>query len=152
MSAGHATSPPRNFCAPAFPDEDEIAEVVAAHYVDAFEANPDAPDAAEVRRLAHEALVRAGDRAESLAAAREALRYLVQAAELTEDVRERARLLGRAGWLAYGAADFETAVRLLTESIELYRSVGRHARCRTGLEPARLRRALAGDASTRRSR
>ena len=57
----------------AFPDEDEIVEVVAAHYVDAFEANPDAPDAAEVRRLAHETLVRAGDRAESLAAAREAL-------------------------------------------------------------------------------
>ena len=112
------------FLRAAFPDEDEIAEVVAAHYVDAFEANPDAPDAAEVRRLAHEALVRAGDRAESLAAAKEALRYLVQAAELTEDVRERARLLGRAGLLAYGAADFDTAVRLLTESIELYRSVG----------------------------
>ena len=34
------------------------------------------------------------------------------------------RLLGRAGWLAYGAADFETAVRLLTEGVELYRSVG----------------------------
>ena len=131
------------FLRTAFPDEDEIAEVVAAHYVDAFEANPDAPDAAEVRRLAHEALVRAGDRAESLAAAEEALRYLVQAAELTEDVRERARLLGRAGWLAYGAADFETAVRLLTESIELYGRLA-DARCRTGLEPARLRRALAG--------
>ena len=57
---------------------------MAAHYVDAFEANPDAPDAAEVRRLAHEALVRAGDRAESLAAAREAQRYLVQAADRRE--------------------------------------------------------------------
>ena len=136
----------------AFPDEDEIAEVVAAHYVDAFEANPDAPDAAEVRRLAHEALVRAGNRAESLAAAREALRYLVQAAELTEDVRERARLLGRAGWLAYGAADFETAVRLLTESIELYRSVGgTHAAAQVLSRLAFVVR-WQGDASTRRSR
>jgi class 3 adenylate cyclase/tetratricopeptide (TPR) repeat protein len=112
------------FLRTSFPDEDEIAEVVAAHYVDAYEANPDAPDAADVRRLAHEALVRAGGRAESLAAAGEAQRYLVQAAELTDDRSERAGLLGRAGWLAYGAADFETAVRLLTESIELYRATG----------------------------
>ena len=37
------------YLATAFPDEDEIAEVVAAHYVDAYEANPDAADAAEMR-------------------------------------------------------------------------------------------------------
>ncbi|MBA2384472.1 MAG: AAA family ATPase, partial [Actinobacteria bacterium] len=59
-----------------FPDEDEIAEVIAAHYVDAYEANPEAPDAEEVRDKAREALVRAGDRAESLAASGEAQRYL----------------------------------------------------------------------------
>jgi tetratricopeptide (TPR) repeat protein len=111
------------FLRASFPDEDEIAEVVAAHYVDAFEANPDAPDAADVRRRAHEALVRAGGRAESLAAAAEAQRYLVQAAELTDDPRERASLLGRAGWLAFTAGDFDAAVRFLTESVELYRSV-----------------------------
>jgi class 3 adenylate cyclase/tetratricopeptide (TPR) repeat protein len=108
----------------AFPDEDEIAEVVAAHYVDAYRANPDAPDAADVRRLAHEALVRAGNRAESLAAAGEAQRYLVQAADLTDEARVRAGLFGRAGWLAFNAADFETAERLLTQGISLYRAEG----------------------------
>jgi class 3 adenylate cyclase/tetratricopeptide (TPR) repeat protein len=108
----------------AFADDDEIAEVVAAHYVDAFEANPDAPDAADVRRLAHDALVRAGDRAESLAAAGEAQRYLVQAAGLTDDRRERAGLLFRAGWLAHNAAESETADTLLRESIELYQAEG----------------------------
>ena len=108
----------------SFPDEDEIAEVVAAHYVDAFEANPEAADAADVRRLAHEALVRAGDRAESLAAAGEAQRYLVQAADLTDDPRVRARLFGRAGWLAFNAADFETAERLLTQGISIYQAEG----------------------------
>ena len=112
------------FLRTSFPDEDEIAEVVAAHYVDAFEANPDAPDAADVRRRAHEALVRAGGRAESLAAAGEAQRYLAQAAELTDDPRERASLLGRSGWLAYNAGDFDAAMRFLTESVDIYRSVG----------------------------
>src|SRR5581483_7536110 len=112
------------FLRTSFPDEDEIAEVVAAHYVDAYGANPDAPDAADVRRLAHEALVRAGDRAESLAAAAEAQRYLVQAADLTDEPRVRARLFGRAGWLAYHAADFETAERLLTQGVSIYRAEG----------------------------
>src|SRR6266536_1617923 len=56
------------FLRSSFPEEDEIAEVVAAHYVDAYEANPEAADAADVRRQTHEALVRAGERAESLAA------------------------------------------------------------------------------------
>jgi tetratricopeptide (TPR) repeat protein len=120
--ARHLTA--AEFLRTSFPDEDEIAEVVAAHYVDAFEANPEAPDAADVRRRAHEALVRAGDRAQSLAAAGEAQRYLVQAADLTDETRVRAGLFGRAGWLAYGAADFETAERLLREGVSLYRAEG----------------------------
>ena len=66
----------------AFPDESEIAEVIAAHYLDAYEANPQAADSAEVRDKAREALIRAGERAESLAAAGEAQRYLGQAAGL----------------------------------------------------------------------
>jgi class 3 adenylate cyclase/tetratricopeptide (TPR) repeat protein len=108
----------------AFPEEDEIAEVVAAHYVDAYEANPDAADAADVRAKARQALVRAGDRAESLAASGEAQRYLAQAADLTDDPRERAALLDRAGWLAYHAADLDGAARLLGESTALYEGEG----------------------------
>jgi predicted ATPase/class 3 adenylate cyclase len=112
------------FLRSSFPEEDEIAEVVAAHYVDAYEANPEAADAADVRRQAHEALVRAGERAESLAASGEAQRYLAQAADLTDDTRERASLLDRAGWLAYHAADFEAAERLLTEATALFQAEG----------------------------
>ena len=66
----------------AFPNEDEITEVLASHYLDAYTALPDAEDAAEVKAKARAALVRAGDRAESLGAAGEALRYLEQAARL----------------------------------------------------------------------
>ena len=114
-----------------FPDEDEIAEVIAAHYLDAYEANPQADDSGEVREKAREALVRAGERAESLAAAGEAQRYLAQAAGLTDDPRERAVLLDRAGWLAYHAADLDSSARLLGESVALYEAEGEtHAAAR----------------------
>ena len=108
----------------AFPNEDEIAEVLASHYLDAYEALPDADDAAEVKAKACAALVRAGDRAESLGAAGEALRYLERAAELTDDASERAALLDRAGWLGTRAADWQTAERLLGESIALHETHG----------------------------
>ena len=56
----------------AFPAEDEIAEVLASHYLSAAEAVADAPDAVAVRDKAAGALLRAAARAESLAAAGEA--------------------------------------------------------------------------------
>src|SRR3972149_5876148 len=49
-------------------EEEEIVEVVAAHYLAAYEAAPDAPDAEEIRGRAREQLVHAGERAASLAA------------------------------------------------------------------------------------
>jgi tetratricopeptide (TPR) repeat protein len=115
----------------AFSDEDEIAEVIAAHYLDAYEATPEAADSGEVREKACKALVRAGERAESLAAAAEAQRYLGRAASLTDDPRERAALLDRAGWLAYHAADLDSSTRLLGESVALYEAEGEtHAAAR----------------------
>jgi tetratricopeptide (TPR) repeat protein len=77
-----------------------------------------------VKAKARDALVRAGDRAESLGAIGEAQRYLEQAAALTDAVLERASLLDRAGWKAQYTADWETAERLLGESIALYESEG----------------------------
>ena len=74
-------------------DEDEIVDVLAAHYIRAYEAVPDAPDAPEIREQACQMLVRAGDRAASLAANGEALRHFEHAAELTGPGRERAELL-----------------------------------------------------------
>src|SRR5262249_39279680 len=64
------------------PAEHEIVEVLASHYVDAYRAAPDAPDAAAIKAKAQEALARAGERAASLAANEEAQRYFEQAAEL----------------------------------------------------------------------
>jgi class 3 adenylate cyclase/tetratricopeptide (TPR) repeat protein len=104
----------------AFPDEDEIAEVVASHYVAALEAVPDAEDADEIMASAREALRRAGDRAASLAAPAEARRYYQQAAGLTEEPSVRAGLLDRAGRMASYAAEPEAALALLGEAIAVY--------------------------------
>nr|MBA2641588.1 AAA family ATPase [Actinomycetota bacterium] len=112
------------FLVEAFPSEDEIAEVVASHYVDAYTALPDAGDAAEVKGKAQAALVRAGDRADSLGAAGEALRYLEHAAELTDDPLERAVLLERAGWLSVYVPDWPGAEKLLGEAIVLCEAQG----------------------------
>ena len=68
-------------------------------------------------------LVRAGVRAESLAAAAEARRYFEQAAELAQ-TSERAALLDRAGEMAARAGDPDSARRLYGESIELHEAHG----------------------------
>ena len=64
------------------PGEQEIVEVLAAHYLDAYRAAPDADDAPEIKTSAREMLTRAGERAASLGGDREAEHYFERAAEL----------------------------------------------------------------------
>jgi class 3 adenylate cyclase/tetratricopeptide (TPR) repeat protein len=108
----------------AFGNEDELSEVVASHYLDAYSALPDADDALEVRASARAALIRAGERADSLGAAGEALRYFEQAAGLTDDPLERAVLVERAGWLSINVPDWPGAERRLAEAIALCEAQG----------------------------
>ena len=99
-------------------EEDEIAEVLASHYLDAYAAAPDADDAAEIKAKAREMLARAGERAASLGPPAEARRYFEQAAELTDDPLERAGLLERAaGWPIDVPAIRPEAERLLGDAI-----------------------------------
>ncbi len=105
-------------------DEDEVVEVIASHYVAANEAAPDADDAAEIRGKAQAMLVRAGERAESLAAAAEARRYFEKAVELTGDSSTKAALLRRAAEMASRSADLDGARRLFEESIALFEELG----------------------------
>jgi class 3 adenylate cyclase/tetratricopeptide (TPR) repeat protein len=98
----------------------EVVEVVASHYLDAYEAAPEAPDAAEIRAKARSALTRAGERAASLAAAGEAQRYFEQSAGLTDEPLGRAALIDRAGQMAFKAGAMEAAARLFATSIALY--------------------------------
>ena len=102
-------------------DEAEIVEVIAAHYLDAYRADPEAPDAGEIRGAAREALVRAARRAGSVAATEQAQSYYEQAAELAEEPVAKAELLEQAGAMAetsgrpgVGAKLFEQAISLFT--------------------------------------
>jgi class 3 adenylate cyclase/tetratricopeptide (TPR) repeat protein len=107
--------------------DDEIAAVLAAHYLDAHRLGPNDPDAGELRERARLALVRAGERASSLASAAEAARYLGRAAELTDAPLERAELLERAGREAGKDGAFDEAHRFLEEAIRLLDERGERA-------------------------
>ncbi len=104
--------------------EQELVEVIAAHYVDAYEAAPDASDAAAIRRSAAERLALAGDRAASLAASEEAQRYFEKATVLADEPLWQAELLERAGQAAQAGGRYPEALALYERAIELYRGEG----------------------------
>jgi class 3 adenylate cyclase/tetratricopeptide (TPR) repeat protein len=104
---------------------EEIVEVLAAHYLEAYRAAPEATDADELKDKARGLLVRAGERAAALAASEEARRYFDQAAELAVEPLERARLLERAGEMAWMGGRSEVAEARFGEAIALFESHGR---------------------------
>ena len=106
-------------------DLSEISEVIAAHYLDAFEADEKATDAEVVKASARGWFVRAAERALSLAAPAEAQRGYERAASLADEDVDRAGLLHRAGEAAWMASDIEAAERHLTEAIAVFERGGR---------------------------
>jgi predicted ATPase/class 3 adenylate cyclase len=111
----------------SFPEEDEVAEVLASHYLAAGEAVPDAEDAPEIRTKAREMLRRAGERAGSLGAPEEGQRYFDQAADLADEPLIQAELLERAGELAYPAGRPAEARARLERAIGLFEQDGEKA-------------------------
>ncbi len=105
-------------------EEEEIVEVVASHLLEAYRAAPDGDDAADIKRRAREMLIRAANRAASLAANEEARRHLDQAIELTDDVASLAELHGRAGVTSWAAGHPDAATAHLEEAISLHESLG----------------------------
>jgi class 3 adenylate cyclase/tetratricopeptide (TPR) repeat protein len=117
--------------------EDDIAAVVAAHYLDAYRAGPGDPDAPDLRTRARAALTRAAERAASLASAGEAARYFQQAAELAEEPLPRAELLERAGRAFTQDGNIEEADAVFLQAIELLAELGeRHAAARVSARRA----------------
>ena len=120
-------------------DSPELAEVLAAHYLDAAEAEPVAADAPRIRASACETLAEAGRRALSLALGREAQRAFDRAAELSEDDAQRATLLDQAGRAALLNADYGPARDRLEQAVELFEARGdRESASRALLALARL--------------
>jgi tetratricopeptide (TPR) repeat protein len=103
-------------------DEDEIVEVLASHYLDAYRAAPGDPDAGEIKALALETLRAASERAASLGANEEAQRYAERAIELVDDPLEEAELHERAGVLAGLRLNIERATSHFERAISLFES------------------------------
>ena len=105
-------------------DEDELAGVVASHYLDAYRADPSAADAEEVAALAREWVSRAAERALTLGSPQQALGFSTQALELTDDPRERAEVYLASARAARAVSSDEAAWHHARESARLFRSVG----------------------------
>ena len=105
-------------------EEDEIVEVVAAHYLDAYRAGPDDPDGEEIRSAAFGMLLRAAERAGSLGATVEAQRAFERALELTDDPLVKADLHERAGLMARNGARADQSAAHLERSIALFEGAG----------------------------
>ncbi len=102
----------------------ELAEVLAAHLLDAAEADPDAADARQIRAMACETLAEAGRRALSLALGPEAQRAFDRAAELAEHDSARAALLDQGGRAAVQAGSYVAGRERLERAAALFESVG----------------------------
>jgi class 3 adenylate cyclase/tetratricopeptide (TPR) repeat protein len=105
-------------------DDDDVIEVVAAHYLDAYRAAPDAADAPQLQGKARDRLVRAAERASSLGASVGAQGYFERAAELTEDATGRAGLLERAGMMAVAGDRTDQALAHFERTIAVFESEG----------------------------
>jgi tetratricopeptide (TPR) repeat protein len=105
----------------------DIAEVLASHYLEAIDADPEAEDVAALRSAARETLTAAGRAAGSLALGPEADRYLQQAAALAEDDLERASLFEQAGRALWRSGDAAVAEERLRQAVSLYQRNNRSA-------------------------
>jgi class 3 adenylate cyclase/tetratricopeptide (TPR) repeat protein len=123
--------------------EDEVAEVVASHLLEAYRIDPEADDAEPLRARAHAALLRAGERAASLGASGEAQHYFEQAADLSADSAAEAATLTRAGEMAQRAGAREQAGELFERALALYETAGdSHAAARASTLLAQVEHAM----------
>ncbi len=119
-----------HLCA-AFPgDGEEVADVIARHYLDALEAVPADPDAGQIRKQATDALIRAARRAERTGAPGLAAASYAAAARLTQADGAAGRettaavLWEHAAWAALTNADWATAIEDVGHAGGLYRRCG----------------------------
>jgi len=112
----------------AFPgDGEEVAEVIARHYLDALDAVPDDGDAGQIRGEAIAALTRAAERAGRTGAPARAATSYAAAARLTQagtphgDPAGAAALWEHAAEAAVASADWAAAVEHAGQAGQLYR-------------------------------
>jgi class 3 adenylate cyclase len=125
-------------------DGEEVADVIARHYLDALAAAPEDHDAERIRAQAVAARVRAAERAERTGALAQAAASYASAAELTpvqdaDGQQAAGRLWERATQAAVDTGDYAAALRAAD------RAQGDYRRCGQARAAARVQ-AIAGQA------
>src|SRR5437763_2570446 len=115
----------------SFPsDGDQVADVIARHYLDALESVPTDPDAGQIREQATDALIRAAERAERAGAPALAATSYAAAARLSQAGTVGGQQTAAAGLWEHAAgadlanADWATAIEHIGHAGELYRQCG----------------------------
>jgi len=120
-------------------DVDDVVEVVASHFLQALELDPQATDAPAIRAQALDMLRRAGDRAASLGANHEAEAYFARAAGFAENDLDRASFSERAGEMALIGGRLDEAEARLREALEVFESSSEtHAAARASARLAEI--------------
>jgi class 3 adenylate cyclase/tetratricopeptide (TPR) repeat protein len=106
-------------------DGEEVAEVIASHYLDAYHAAQGDPDADELRVQTLAALRRAAQRAATVGAPEAAERAYRTAIQLAADEVQRTELTQAAGEMALQSGRLEPALELLEAASDAYAKAGR---------------------------
>ncbi len=104
--------------------DEELAGVVASHFVAAYRAAPDGPAGEAVAAQARVSLLASADRAESLGATGQAVEALTSALEVTRDPRDHARLLERTGFLQMLRSRYDDGQASLASAVAEYEALG----------------------------
>ena len=108
-------------------DSDELAGVLASHYLDAYRATPAGPEADALAAQARVALRGAAERAASLGSHGSALGYFEKALTVTTDPAERTALSEAAATAAFRAARFDVSERYGQLALDAHRAAGDEA-------------------------
>jgi class 3 adenylate cyclase/tetratricopeptide (TPR) repeat protein len=100
--------------------DDELAGVLASHYLAAYEASAEGPEADALATQARLALRGAADRAAALGGHEQAIAYLEQALSVTTELAERGDLLERAATSADIATRYEAAEDYARRAIDAW--------------------------------
>ncbi len=103
---------------------DELASVLAGHYMSAQHNAAEGPEADALAAQARIALRAAAERAASLGANDQAVAFLEQAVSVTNDPAERGALLERAAFVCGITTRFDKALGLSQQAIDIYRGLG----------------------------
>jgi tetratricopeptide (TPR) repeat protein len=105
-------------------EDEEVAGVLATHYVDAWAAAPEGPEGEAVAAQARIALRAAAERAVNLGSQAQAVALLERARTVTTDPIEEADLLERIGKSERANGHYEAAAEKLDEAVRSYRAAG----------------------------